>query len=400
MAWMNVMTRDLSMANDKAGTGVGQGSKPKVLTVDDDEMITAFYGAILSSQYEVFFAKSGAEAIDACRTVSPDIILLDVEMPEMNGYETCQRLREFTDVPIVFATAHTNLEEQLKAFDAGGDDILNKPLEPAILMRKVALAIKIKHTQEKLAEEKVSLQSQANEFLTSINASRVLLEFVRASLTCRSFEELVKNTVNAIRGFSHEGSIVISHDGNNTYWATHGEATTLEISILEKSRTMGKFFQFKRNLVVNVEHISIVIPNMPVDEESAVRVRENIVLLAETAKEFCDNVDMRKVSMERAESMQIALFEATKAVDNVRHKQVQMLMDVRVLLHGLTDKVERSYSVLDTTKEQERTISGAMNDSVQLILDKLDIGNQVNEQLALVVNSLGGGEKQGDIDLF
>ncbi len=388
------------MAKNTATIEAGQESLPKILVVDDDEMITAFYGAILSSQYEVLFAKSGSEAIDACRMASPDLILLDVEMPEMNGYEACRKLREFTSVPIVFATAHTNLEEQLKAFDAGGDDILNKPLEPAILLRKVALAIKIKHTQEKLTEEKVSLQSQANEFLSSISASRVLLEFVSASLTCRSFEELAKNTVKAIQGFSLDGSLVISHNGSNTYLATHGEATTLEISILEKSRTMGKFFQFKRNLVVNVERMSIVIPNMPVDDESAERVRENIVLLAETTKEFCDNVDMRKVSMERAESMQIALFEATKAVDNVRHKQVQMLMDVRVLLHGLTDKVERSYSVLDTTKEQERTISGAMNDSVQLILDKLDIGNQVNEQLALVVNSLRGGEKQGDVDLF
>lgn len=388
------------MAKNTATIEAGQESLPKILVVDDDEMITAFYGAVLSQQYEVYFAKSGAEAINACRKMPPDTILLDVEMPEMNGYEACRKLREITNVPIVFATAHTNLEEQLKAYDAGGDDILNKPLEPAILLRKVALAIKTKHTQEKLAKENSSLQSQATEFLSSFSASRVLLEFVRASLTCRSFEELANNTVSAIRGFSLDGSVVISHDGNNTYLATHGEATTLEISILEKSRTMGKFFQFKRNLVVNVDHISIVIPNMPVDDESAERVRENIVLLAETTKEFCDNVDMRRVSMERAESMQIALFEATKAVDNVRHKQVQMLMDVRVLLHGLTDKVERSYSVLDTTKEQERTISGAMNDSVQLILDKLDIGNQVNEQLALVVNSLRGGEKQGDVDLF
>lgn len=388
------------MAKNTATIEAGQESLPKILVVDDDEMITAFYGAVLSPQYEVYFAKSGAEAINACRMVPPDTILLDVEMPEMNGYEACRKLREITDVPIVFATAHTNLEEQLKAYDAGGDDILNKPLEPAILMRKVALAIKTKHTHEKLAKEKSSLQSQATEFLSSISASRVLLDFVRSSLTCRSFEELAKNIVNAIHGFSFEGSIVIAQAGNNTYLSTHGEASTLEISILEKSRTMGKFFQFKRNLVVNVEHISIVIPNMPVDDESAGRVRENIVLLAETAKEFCDNVDMRRVSMERAESMQIALFEATKAVDNVRHKQVQMLMDVRVLLHGLTDKVERSYSVLDTTKEQERTISGAMNDSVQLILDKLDIGNQVNEQLALVVNSLRGGERQGDVDLF
>ena len=207
----------------------------------------------------------------------------------------------------------------------------------------------------------------------------MLLNFVRASLSCWTFDELANNIVNAIRGFSLEGSVVTSYGGDNLYLSTHGESTTLGKSILEKARTMGKFFQFKKNLVVNDEHISIVIPNMPADEEIGARIRDSVILLAETAREFCDNVDMRRVSMQRAESM---------------------LMGVRVLLHGLTDKVESSYSILDTTREQERTISGAMNDSVQLILDKLDIGNQVNEQLALVVSSLSGGDKQGDVDLF
>lgn len=382
-------------------SGSMQGTLAKVLVVDDDDMIMAFYNAVLSRHYDVHSAENGAEAIEACQMLSPDLILLDVEMPGMNGYETCRKLREFTSSPIVFATAHQTMEEHLKAFDAGGDDILTKPLVPEILLRKVALAIRHKHTQEKLMEEKSSLHSMAMNFLSSMGESGVLLTFVRASLTCRNFAELAQNLADAIRDFGLEGSLVIRHGDEITYMTTHGEPTALEVSILEKSSTMGRVFQFKRNMVINYEKISIVIPNMPEnDTEKSGRIRDNIAILAEASEAFCENVDMRKISMARAESMQIALFEATKTIESIRDKQTRLLMDVRVLLEDLTNKVEGSYSELGTTNQQERTISGAMNESVRHILDVLAVGNQINDQFAAVVNTLRGSEKQSDIDLF
>ena len=377
-----------------------QATKAKILTVDDDSIINFLYEKHLSSQYEVFSATSGEEAIDACQMEPPDLILLDVEMPGMNGYETCLKLREMTSAPIIFATAHTSLEEHLKAFDAGGDDILTKPLVVEILLRKVALAIKLKHNQEKLNKEKDTLRGQAKDFLYSINNSRVLLHFASENLSCRSFDELAENVVNALQDFSLQGCVSIRHGDSDICMTTHGEPTSLEVSILDKSKSMGRVFQLNRNLVINEDPVSIIVPNMPESEESAEGIRDNIILLAETARKFCENVDMRKMSMARAENMQLALFEATKGVEDIKGKQEQMLMDVRLLLQGLIDKVEQSYSILDTTQDQERMISGAMHDSVQLILKELAIGNKVSEQLEVVIKSLNGGDKQGDVDLF
>jgi CheY-like chemotaxis protein len=389
------------MENETTAKGNTQGNLSKILVVDDEDMVVAFYEAILAHQYEVHSAKSGEEALEVYTMIMPDLILLDVEMPGINGYDTCRALRQFSVAPIVFATAHQSMDEQLKAYDAGGDDLLSKPLNPEILLRKVALVIQNKHTQEKLIQEKSSLHNMAMNFLSSIGESGVLLTFARASLTCRNYEDLAQKLVDAIRDFGLEGSIAIRHGGDTTVMTTHGEKTALESAILEKSSTMGRIFQFKRNLVVNYDKISILIPNMTEnDDEKNGRIRDNIAIIAEAAEAFCENVDMRQVSMARAESMQIALFEATKTVESIRDKQSQLLMDVRVLLHGLTDKVESSYSFLGTTQSQEKTISSAMNDSVQRILEVLAVGNQINEQFASVVSTLKGSEKQGDIDLF
>lgn len=375
--------------------------KPKILIVDDDGMIRAFYETFLASEYEITLTESGGEALEVCPMLKPDLILMDVEMPGMNGYDTCRKMREYSDAPIVFATAHQNIEEHLKAFDAGGDDILTKPLVPEILLRKVGLAIKQKHNQAKLIEEKASLQTMTMGVLTAMSEGGVLLNFVRASLTCRSYEELAKKLVDSMQEFNLEGSVVLRHAGLETYMTTHGDATALEKSILEKSSKMGRIFQFKRNLAINYDQVTIIVPNMPEgDNDKTGRIRDNLAILAETAEAFCENVDMRKKSMERAENMQIAVFEATKVVSNIKDKQTAMLMDVRMLLQGLTDKVESSYSFLGTTNEQERTISGSMNDSVQQILDVLAVGNQLNEQFASVVNLLKGSEAATEIDLF
>lgn len=379
----------------------GSNQKPKLLVVDDDSMIRAFYDAILSSTYEIHAAESGEEALEVCQMVTPDLILLDVEMPGINGYDTCRKLREFSNAPIVFATSYQNIEEHLKAFDAGGDDILTKPLVPEILLRKVELAIKKKHTQAKLIEEKTTLQNMAMDVMTAMSEGGVLLNFVRASLTCRSYEELAKKLINSLQEFNLEGIVVLRHGGDLTYMTSHGEPSVLEISILEKSSKMGRIFQFKRNMVINYDQVSIVVPNMPEgDDEKSGRIRDNIAILAETAEAFCENVDMRKKSMERAENMQIAVFEATKVVSGIKEKQTGMLMDVRVLLQDLTDKIESTYSFLGTTNEQERTISSSMNDSVQEILNVLAVGNQLNEQFATVVTMLKGNEQPSEIDLF
>ena len=116
--------------------------KPIVLIVDDERVTRAFHRAILAQHFDVLTAASGAEALELCVGQTPDLIVLDVEMPGIDGYETCRRLRAFTSVPILFVTGHQSLEEHLKAFDAGGTDLITKPVNAEIFQRKVAVAIR------------------------------------------------------------------------------------------------------------------------------------------------------------------------------------------------------------------------------------------------------------------
>lgn len=116
-------------------------SKQKVLLVDDEPDILEMIGFNLEKEgYEVFTAPNGRKAMEIARAQRPDLVLLDVMMPEMDGMETCRELREdpnLRDVLIAFLTARNEDYSQIAGFDAGADDYISKPIKPRVLVSRV-----------------------------------------------------------------------------------------------------------------------------------------------------------------------------------------------------------------------------------------------------------------------
>lgn len=113
----------------------------KILVVDDTRnVLTMINDFLISQDYEVFTAADGREAMDVHRTVNPDLILLDIMMPNMDGYQFITQLRKESDVPVIMITAKQQEAEIIKGFDLGADDYITKPFrlrELLVRMRAV-----------------------------------------------------------------------------------------------------------------------------------------------------------------------------------------------------------------------------------------------------------------------
>ena len=113
----------------------------KLLLVDDEPDILEFLGYNLKKEgYEVFTAQNGAKGIELAKKERPDLILLDVMMPGMDGIEVCENLRSSTDtknILIAFLTARGEDYSQIAGFDAGADDYITKPIKPKVLVSRV-----------------------------------------------------------------------------------------------------------------------------------------------------------------------------------------------------------------------------------------------------------------------
>ncbi|MBR0260180.1 MAG: diguanylate cyclase [Selenomonadaceae bacterium] len=111
----------------------------KILIVDDDEMMLMMARHILSSRYETVTATTGAEAIEIFEQEKPDMVLSDLMMPEMDGYELHRILQEKTSetLPVMFMSANEGDESEIKGFEVGAADYIHKPLRPDVLLRRV-----------------------------------------------------------------------------------------------------------------------------------------------------------------------------------------------------------------------------------------------------------------------
>ena len=113
----------------------------KILLVDDEPDILEIVGYNLKNEgYQVYTANNGLEALKSAKKISPNLILLDIMMPEMDGIETCEKIRAIKSLEntlIAFLTARNEDYSQVAGFDAGADDYITKPIKPKVLISKV-----------------------------------------------------------------------------------------------------------------------------------------------------------------------------------------------------------------------------------------------------------------------
>ena len=153
----------------------------KILVVDDDpEIVEILKYNLSNSGFEVKVAFNGVQAVKKSKKFRPDIILLDVMMPEMNGIEACKEIRNIDPLKktqIIFLSARGEDYTQIAAFEAGADDYINKPIKPKILIKKITnIAKRLDSTQNGGATLKVAdLKINREEYLVRKNKTEIIL---------------------------------------------------------------------------------------------------------------------------------------------------------------------------------------------------------------------------------
>ena len=155
----------------------------KILIVDDNATNIAILEEVLSEHYDLQAASSGEETLEILKQFRPDIILLDIMMPGIDGYETCRCIRAnpaLNNVKVIMVSAKAMVEERLKGYDAGADDYITKPFEEEELLAKVRVYLRLK-TVEEVDQLKSNLLTLLNhETRTPINGILQPLEMLAA----------------------------------------------------------------------------------------------------------------------------------------------------------------------------------------------------------------------------
>lgn len=161
------------------------GMKARILVVDDDEALSEMIGIVLRNDgFETVFCADGSQAPGIFRTSHPDLVLLDLMLPGLDGIEVCRQIRAESDVPIVMLTAKSDTSDVVRGLESGADDYVPKPFKPAELVARVRARLRP-------ADVKAPETLRIGEVSIDVAGHEVTRSGQRVSLTPLEFDLLV-----------------------------------------------------------------------------------------------------------------------------------------------------------------------------------------------------------------
>lgn len=217
----------------------------KILIVDDTSLNITILVDLLRDDYELFIAKNGFEALKIINETKIDLILLDVMMPDMDGFTVCEKIKENInnkDTPVIFITALSRKEDIVKGFNAGGVDYVTKPFNSNELKLRVKTHLELKKSREKLEELNIELENknQRLTILTEELKKAAKTDSLTTLFNRRGILEKLKDETIRYQRTKKDFSLIIADIDffkkvNDNYGHDCGDKVLKEISVLFKN---------------------------------------------------------------------------------------------------------------------------------------------------------------------
>lgn len=174
---------------------------PRILVVDDEPSIICYIKRCLSlEKYKPLVANNGIDAIELVKQESPDLMILDIGMPKLNGYEVCKRIREWSSIPIIMLSAYSSLSDKVKSLDLGADDYMTKPFGMGELTARIRAVLRRSKSEIVPAPESFN----CDDLNINFGRKTVILHEKKIELTPTEFKFLEYLAKNPEKVLSHK----------------------------------------------------------------------------------------------------------------------------------------------------------------------------------------------------
>ncbi len=333
--------------------------KIRVLVVDDDpDLLVAHSLYLLSLGCDVLTAESGSRALEQVQENSGviDIILSDIVMPEMDGYVLCQTLKSQSDtreIPLIFISQLSSLDEKIKGFEVGADDYITKPISPEELGLKIKKLIELRGTNKNLQKQLRESNNVAMQAMTYSSDLGQILEFYKNALNAADFDEVAQLLFNVTNGYGLKCSLQVLLPTRQKNFGSHGAVSPLESNVIEMSRCKGRFFDFGCRTLINHDEFSLLVKNMPVDDP------ERYGTLKDSLGALCNAVEARvKFLLHQNATMQKEKIvnSVIGMMDDVDGMFTQLQQKNSTVINDMLDKIDDAMLDLGLTEMQEDLI--------------------------------------------
>ena len=339
--------------------------KKHIVVVDDHPTNLLLILRTLEETYRISCVENGRECLAIMDADKPDLVLMDVRMPQMNGYECCRIIKdnfEFNHIPVIFLSAHTEIEDKLKGYEAGGDDYLTKPCDMQEMLAK------INHNLQVMEEFKGKLKG-ANDFATLAMSNSgelgVVLQFMEASFHCDDLNSLAQLLLSTLQAYDLNASVQLRGSDETLNTSAGPVCAPLEISLMTQIVGGDKITQLGRRCLCTEKHISVLIKNLPENDEMLCgRLKDHIVSLLNGASARMENLNMaREKENQVINRIKQALENIEKTLSNIEELADNKHLKISNIVSTLTGNINEAFSQLALTEEQENHFNALLNQS-------------------------------------
>ncbi|HRE17694.1 MAG TPA: response regulator, partial [Rhodocyclaceae bacterium] len=348
----------------------------RVFVVDDDILMLEMVDDLLRDDCKVEAFISAQECLERLHQLKPDMFLLDISMPGVDGYDLCRILKERVetcDIPVTFISANDSAEARLMCYEAGGEDFITKPFSPDELLQKVQAAQRITANKRALHAQAGQAQQAAQQVMSSMNELAVIVQFFSRSFACKTLLELGTAMLDVLTQCGLDGAVQLRAGGEILSLSPNGKDLPLEVSVLNNVRTAGRIFQFKTRCVFNYDRVTLMVNNMPVENaERCGQIRDHGAILAEGA-------EARLAAMEsdvKGGGKQTALIDALPklraAIEVMQESYRRNGAQLKTLAIEYQEELGKSIAGLGLTEPQERDLAELAHHYMQRITSAED----------------------------
>lgn len=368
--------------------------KASILVVDDDDFMRELFAEALNKNYRVIASESGADALMLAQNERPDVIILDVEMPGMDGYETCRRLKEMdamAGIPVIFVSAHDEIEDRLMGYEAGGEDYIIKPFDPQELEAKVAQLLKAVSERAALKQMASYATTTAMTAMTSMSEMGALLETLKKFNACNDSKTLAEAALQGLALYSLQGAIQIRSPEETLTRNNQSWASPLEVSVINHMAKMERITQFQSKLCISYPGVSLLVHDMPLeDADRCGRLRDHLAMLVEGVEVRIQGIKAANESRQRGEAIERAVGRITGTLKEIDSAQRQSHVGTRIAFSALIDRIEKALISVALTESQDKFLSAIVRDGIEKIINAQSSEVDIQDKLTTIINELKG----------
>ena len=364
----------------------------RVFVVDDDQIILDVLSVALDGVCELEKFASAEACLNRLAEAKPDLFLLAVSMPEMDGYTLCHRLKDdwdTQDIPVLFVSAGDDSETRMACYEAGGDDFIQKPFDPAELLGKVNVAGRIIEEKKALREQAGYAQRTAMAAMVSMGELGVVLQFLSKSFACNTVDELASELLQAMGQYDLQAAVQMRLGDEVLSLSQNGHNVPLEVSVLNHVRNSGRIFQFKSRCAFNYGRVTLMVNNMPLeDSDRCGRIRDNGALLAEGADARLKAIETEMQSSQRRAGIEAALPRLYSTLDGVQNNYRRNSFELTQVMIDFQEALTKAFIHLGLMENQEERLSNMANEFMLRVVGTQDASLTIIGQLEALADDL------------